>query len=67
MTDFTLYDGGSLFLLTPKSEEATAWVEKHLPDDAPTLGRGVAVEHRFIEDIVEGLMSEGLTIRSTET
>ena len=66
MIDFTLYDGGSVFLLTPRSDEAKDWVKENLPDDVLILGQGIAVENRYIRDIMDGLTSEGLTIRSTE-
>ena len=63
MIDFSLYDGGSVFLLTPISDEAKDWAKEHLPEDTRTFGRGFAVEHRYIKDIVDGMTSEGLTIR----
>ena len=60
--DFDLVNGGSVFLLIPKTEEANAWVEEHIPADALTLGNGVAVEHRYIADILHGITEDGLTV-----
>ena len=63
MIDFSLYDSGSILLLTPMSDEAKDWVKEHLPEDIRTFGRGFAVEPRYMNDIMDGLTSEGLTIR----
>jgi len=52
--DFLVSGGGTVYLLRPISTEAKAWVETHIPDDAQWLGEAVAVEHRYIADIVEG-------------
>jgi hypothetical protein len=65
MTDFTLIGEGpmtSVYLLRPNSPEAEQWIEEHIPDDAPTMGNAIAVEHRFIADIVEGIEGDGLTV-----
>jgi hypothetical protein len=36
-------------------------VAEHIPADAQTLGKGIAVEHRYIADIVKGIAEDGLT------
>lgn len=61
-TDVTLYDGGSIVLLTPETDAASEWMEMHLPDDAPTMGRAVAVERRYAHAIVEGMREAGLVV-----
>ncbi len=60
--DFYLDCHGTIFLLRPMTEEAVAWITEHIDPQAPYLGRAVAIEHRFVEPIVEGIKSEGLTI-----
>lgn len=60
--DFRVADGGSVFLLQPETPAAHAWVEEHIPEDALRLGNGIAVEHRYICDIVDGIQAEGLTL-----
>lgn len=62
MTDFSVSGGGTIFLLTPNTPEAEAWVEEHLPEDRQTLGKGIAVEHRYIGGIVDGIRDDGLTV-----
>jgi hypothetical protein len=60
--DFCLYGHGSISTLVPKTPAAKAWVEKHIPEDAQWFGHGVVIEHRYVNDIVEGLQADGLTI-----
>jgi len=61
-TDFTVTNHGSLFTLLPNTPEAEDWVADHIPDDAQYLGRAVAVEHRYIAAIVDGIQGDGLTV-----
>lgn len=64
--DFLLYGDRppcSVYLLTPVSPRGEAWATEHLPEDAQRLGSGIAVEHRYIGDIVQGIKSDGLTVR----
>jgi hypothetical protein len=63
--DFTLLDEFTIFLLTPVSEAARDWVAEFLPSDATTFGRATVVEHRYIGDIVEGIINDGLTVEET--
>jgi hypothetical protein len=53
----------TVFLLVPKTDDARRWVREHLPDDVMRLGAGVAIEHRYIEDILEGIQADGLTAK----
>lgn len=65
MDDFTLfYDGGTIALLEPQTNAALDWVDEYLPNDAPRLGKShIAIEHRYITDIVEGIQADGLSVR----
>lgn len=60
--DFAVVDHGTIALLQPLTEEATEWVDLHLPDDAPRLGEAIAVEHRYINDILVGIEHDGLVV-----
>jgi hypothetical protein len=67
-TDFTVQsDGGygSIYLLKPNTEAAREWVALNIinPEDAQRWGEAVAVEHRYIGDIVEGIRRDGLTVQ----
>jgi hypothetical protein len=60
--DFTVTGGGSIYLLRPLTDAARAWVDDHIPDTAMWLGRAVAIEHRYLWPIVEGIDEAGLTL-----
>lgn len=61
--DVRLSDHGSIIVLTPDSDEARAWCEEHLPNDAPRWGaHGYAVEPRYVGDIVAGMEDAGLEV-----
>ena len=60
--DFSVVDGGSVFLLIPENDEAKSWVSDYIGDDVQTFGRGVVVEHRYIADIVNGIINDGFTV-----
>lgn len=61
--DFCVFNGGSIFLLHTLSRAACDWADKHLPEDCPRFGTAYAIAHRFIDDIVEGITSDGLEVR----
>jgi hypothetical protein len=64
-TDFTVGNHGSIFILQPMNDAARSWIDVNLyeGDDGPQWwGGGVVVEHRFIGDIVEGAIAEGLSV-----
>ena len=60
--DFWVQNHGSLYLLIPQTDAAEQWIEDNLPEDAPRLGKNVAVEHRYIYDIVDGIRADGLEV-----
>lgn len=62
MTDLTVSDQGSIFILTPVSDAGREWVDKNTPGDAMTFGEGIVVEHRYIETIVLGAINDGLEV-----
>jgi hypothetical protein len=61
--DFEISGGGSVYLLRPLTRAARAWIADHLPADAMRLGDAVAVEWRYIDDIVGGAIGDGLRVR----
>lgn len=64
-TDFELSDQGSIVLLSPNTESARQWVEDNIGADNgyqpyyPT----VIMEHRFADNVISGLQSDGLSIQ----
>jgi hypothetical protein len=57
--DFTVENHGTIFLLRPNTAAARQWIEDHIPDDAQKFGGAVVVEHRYIADIVQGIVNDG--------
>ncbi len=64
--DFFLTGEGpftTVYLLHPLTDAACEWVADHLPEEAQRLGNAIAVEHRYIRDIVDGARNDGLAVR----
>ena len=61
-SDFIVENHGSIFLLRPVSAAASDWVSEHIPEDAQWFGDAVAVEHRYIGDIVRGIQNDGFMV-----
>jgi hypothetical protein len=47
----------------PLTPEAHDWVAEHLPADALHLGDAVAVEWRYLRNVVGGAVADGLRVR----
>jgi hypothetical protein len=62
--DFRCENHGSIFLLYPLNESAKSWIEENLPSDVQWFGQAVAVEHRFIWPILDGIQNDGLVVQS---
>jgi hypothetical protein len=63
-SDFRCENHGSIFLLYPLSDSARDWIEENLTSDAQWFAQAVAVEHRYIWAILDGIQSDGMTVRS---
>jgi len=62
--DFLVADHGTIFLLQPITDRASALVREHLPPDSSHFGAAIVIEHRFVADIVVGICDDGLVVRS---
>jgi hypothetical protein len=60
--DFSYSDEGSIVLLTPITAAANDWVQEHLPGDAMRFGHSIVIEHRYADDILNGIVNDGLLI-----
>jgi hypothetical protein len=49
-------------LLRDGTHRGAAWISEHIPEDAPTFGSAIAVEHRYIQTIIRGAAADGLSI-----
>ena len=59
--DLTVNDQGTIILLEPQTDAGRAWIEGNL-DSPLQWGNAVAVEHRFIQDIIAGVIRDGLIV-----
>jgi hypothetical protein len=57
MQDFKLEDHGSIWLVRPLSDAATAWLVENT--NGTWWGGALAVEPRFVSDLVDGMASDG--------
>lgn len=48
----------TVFLLEPITEGAKAWIEANV-DSMQVFGNAIAIEHRYVADIVSGLLEAG--------
>jgi len=54
---------GSIVLLIPETNNEADWLASNVnAEDYMWMGKGLAVENRYVENILEGLISEGFTI-----
>lgn len=61
--DFTVRNEGTIFLLQPLTAAAAEWINDNLPEQRLVYGTAVVVEHRFIQDIVDGILKDGLGVK----
>lgn len=64
MADLSIRNEGSIFLLRGTSPAGIAWIEEHIlsGDEVQTFGGAVVVEHRFIGNIAQGAVNDGLEV-----
>jgi hypothetical protein len=61
--DFLYQHEGSIGLLYPVTDEARAWVEEHISDDAQWFGSGLVIEWRYVDHLIGGITDDGLEVR----
>lgn len=63
IADFNVQnDGGSLFLVTPETDNARAWLDEHVSEEATWFAGSLVVEHRYIENLMAGIQYDGFTV-----
>lgn len=53
---------GTVALVRPVSDLARGWIEDNVGDDAQFFGGALAVEPRYVEELVEGMLADGLDV-----
>ena len=62
LLDLRFRDHGSVWLIRPLSPRGQEWFDEHLPEDAQTFGGAVACEPRYVLDIINGALGDGLSV-----
>jgi hypothetical protein len=62
MTDLTVENHGSIFLLRPLTVAASTWLVEHVAWETE-FGDAIVVEPRYVRAIVEGALDAGLVVR----
>jgi hypothetical protein len=52
----------SLYILQDLTPTGKAWLDEHIPEDTLTWGGGIVVEPRYVSDIVQGMIADGLKV-----
>jgi hypothetical protein len=60
--DFLYQHEGSIGLLFPMTDEARSWVDEHISSDAQWFGKGLVIEWRYLDSIIEGITGDGLEV-----
>jgi len=61
--DFICSGNGSLYLLRPLNQIiARLWIETHIHPEHQTFAGSVVVEHRYVWDVLRGILEDGLAV-----
>lgn len=60
--DIRAENHGSIVLLFGMSEEGQSWLDRHVNKDAFRMGKGIVAEPRYVNDIIEGAIRDGLMV-----
>lgn len=58
----------TIYVLYPVSEKAREWVENNVNYESyQVIGKGIGIEHRYIDPIVEAMVEEGFKVEKDFT
>ncbi|MGB7934705.1 MAG: hypothetical protein WCH04_21290 [Gammaproteobacteria bacterium] len=60
--DFLYQHESSISLLYPMTDEARGWIDEHISDEAQWFGKGLVIEWRYVDPIIEGIVNDGLEV-----
>lgn len=59
--EFSITDHGTLVGFTPLTPDAKAWIDDNVISEAHNwMGSTLYVEHRYANDLIDGLSAEGM-------
>jgi hypothetical protein len=60
--DLKISGGGTIYLVSPVSKAGQEWLDETAPAEAQFLGNSMAVEHRYIAEVVEIARAMGMKV-----
>ena len=54
-------EGSNINLLYTKTKKAMKWIEHNIGNDYQVFAKGIVIENRYMEPILQGLQSSDLT------
>lgn len=60
-TDITIESAGNVFLVSPLTDAAKCWIKENVTGKVIYFGKSIVVEHRYIDDLLQGMQEGGLT------
>lgn len=65
MADIIVHFQGSVVGFTPRTAEGRDWIDENVQsEDWQWMGRTLWIDHRFAEDLTDGMADAGLELRS---
>lgn len=61
-TDVIIENHGTIFMFQPMTEQAENWIGNNVADPM-FLGSVLCCEHRFAEDLANGMIESGLSLQ----
>ena len=63
MPDVRVHENGSVVLLVPMTPAARAWITENVHTEPwQWLGGSLAIDWRFVPDLLDGMVDAGLTV-----
>lgn len=62
MFDFKVTNHGSVWIVTPETNEGVMWVDENVSEERTNFCGGFSVEPRYIPDLIDGIEQAGLSI-----
>ena len=60
--DIRIANHGSLFTATPVTDAGRDWIDENVGGETQWWCGGLVVEHRFIDNLVDGMVGDGLEV-----
>lgn len=61
--DISVENHGSICLVRTHTRAGRSWIKDNVQDDAQYLGDALAVEPRYLDNLVAGMRADGLVVR----